>query len=337
VACAPVDGPPPSSASSNARGDAGTAPAVTVVSLEPEASAFWAFARGQPLDKQLVLWDQYVERRHPALYDQVVWETATHADAAATKRRLLAARFAEEASIADELPADFRAFEQLARRHVAQFRARFPDTADVPIYALLSPRFDAKGAVLDEGSGPRVVLAFGVDTIALHHEVLPILFPHELFHVHHATVSGFLDDGVMPGVDLVVPMWEEGLATYVASLFVPGASDGALLLQESLGRFPADDLPALAGAFLADAGTPAIDREHPETFARWFEAGVPSVTPTTPNRSAYLLGLHVVRRIAQRASLDAMVHWRVAQAHDEALAALRAIAAGPAPRYPPPP
>jgi hypothetical protein len=301
------------------------ADAPVVVSLAAEASAFWRAAKGAPFDEQLALWDRIVERPHADLYDQVVWETARHPDAAAHKRDALAARFAQEAPLADDLPRRFEELERLARQQWARFRARFPDMpTDVPIYAVLSPTFDAKGAVL-AAPEPRVVLVFAVDTLALGHENVDVLFPHELFHVHHAVVSGFRNDGVMPDVDLVIPLWEEGLATYVSSLFQPDAEDGALLLQDDLGRVPAGELPSLARAFLRDADAKAIDRVHPEIFARWFMAGAPRVTPGVPNRCAYLLGLHVARRIARTTSLAEMVGWRPAEAHTHALEALRAM------------
>jgi hypothetical protein len=299
--------------------------APVVVSFASDATAFWAAAKDKPPEEQLVLWDRLVERPHAAFYDQVVWETAKHPDAAERRQRLLRRRFAEEAVIADDLPRRFHELEDIARRQVPRFRARFADMpTDVPIFAALSPTFDAKGAVLASPE-PQIVLAFGVDTIALYHENLDIIFPHELFHVYHAKVSGFLNDGVMPGVDLVIPLWEEGLATYVSSLFEPDAKDGALLLQDELGWVPAEEIPALARGFLRDANAKAVDRE---AFARWFSAGVPSVTPTTPNRAGYLLGLHVARRLARTTSLVDMVHWRAPAAHERVLAALREIAKG---------
>jgi hypothetical protein len=297
-----------------------------VISLAADAAGFLAAAKGKPIDEQIALWDRLIEAPHVALYDQVVWETASHRDAGARKARLLAARLRAEAAIADDLPSAFDRIEWLARREVPRFHERFPDArSDVPIYLALSPTFDAKGAILAEPS-PRVVLVFGVDSVVLFHDDLDVVFPHELFHVYHATVSGFLSDGVMPGVDLSTPLWEEGLATYVSSLFQPNASDGQLLMQEALGRVPAGEVPALARAFLRDAGSPAIDPDRPEVFARWFHGSGPSVTPTTPNRAGYLIGLHVARLIARTTPLQQMVHWRPSEAREPVLAALRTLA-----------
>src|SRR5690242_14860309 len=58
AACAP-QGATPAPRAAPEGGTAGTS-ANPVVSLEPEASAFWSFARGQPLDTQLAYWDEYV-------------------------------------------------------------------------------------------------------------------------------------------------------------------------------------------------------------------------------------------------------------------------------------
>jgi hypothetical protein len=297
-----------------------------VVSLAEDAAKFLAAAQGKPLEEQVALWDQFIEAPHAQLYAQVVWETASHSDATARKARILAQRLPAYAAIGADLPRAFDRIERFALMEVPRFRERFADApSDVPIYLTLSPTFDAKGAILADPT-PRVVLAFGVDSVVLFHDDLGIVFPHELFHVYHATVAGFLNDGVMPGTDLSTPLWGEGLATYVSSLFRPDAGDGNLLMQESLGDVPASQVPDLARAFLRDAGSRAVDRDHPEVFARWFQGGGPSVTPTTPNRAGYLLGLHVVRLIARTMPLEQMVHWRPAEAREPVLAALHSLA-----------
>ncbi len=87
----------------------------------------------------------------------------------------------------------------------------------------------------------------------------------------------------MPGAKLTLPLFEEGLATYVSTLVSPGHTDGQYLLQDSLGALPASHLPEIAQRFLADAAKPAIDSASGSmTNARWFEGNDKRYQPDHP-------------------------------------------------------
>ncbi len=73
------------------------------------------------------------------------------------------------------------------------------------------------------------------------------------FHLYHANHAGIKNDGVMPGADLTLPLFAEGLATYVSSVLSPDHSDGQLLLQNNLGAIPVARSPEIAARFLTDA------------------------------------------------------------------------------------
>ena len=133
----------------------------------------------------------------------------------------------------------------------------------------------------------------------------------------------------MLDADLTLPLFAEGLATYVSGLLSRGYSDGQLLLQNELGAIPVSKLPMVATRFLADADQNAVDPSHPEAFARWFMGAKADHQPDLPNRTGYWLGLNLVRQMRQQYSLREMASWPAAKAQAQARAALYEMTRGP--------
>jgi hypothetical protein len=169
---------------------------------------------------------------------------------------------------------------------------------------------------------------FAVDTLVLEHADMSVLFPHELFHLYHAEHAGIQNDGVMAGADLTLPLFAEGLATYVSSVLSSGHSDGQLLLQNDLGALPVARLPEIAGRFLADADKKAIDPAHPEAFGRWFMGSKAKYQPDLPNRAGYWLGFHVIRQMRRHYTLREVASWSPSKAQMQTRAALLQMAQG---------
>ncbi len=181
---------------------------------------FWDRARGQPFPTQLRLWDQLVEAPRRRLYAEAVWEIRLHPDWRARRERMLRARFAAYPRLAGEVETEARALEATLPGQLARFRTLFPDAPGLPrIEVVLAPTFDAKSGLLPDG---RPVLLLAADSLALERADLGILLPHELFHLYHAARAGIRNDGVMPGATVRLPLFAEGLATYVSSVLAPG-------------------------------------------------------------------------------------------------------------------
>jgi hypothetical protein len=264
------------------------------------------------------------------VYASVVWETRDYPGWKESKRRTLQRRFAEYPLVSAEILSAARTLESGAAMKVAQFRRLFPDAAARPsIQWVLAPNFDAKSGVLGNGTP---VLAFAVDSLVLEHADMDVLFPHELFHLYHANHAGIQNDGVMPDANLTLPLFAEGLATYVSSILCPGRSDGQLLLQNDLGAIPHSRLPELATRFLADADQKAIDPAHPKAFGRWFMGSSSNYQPDLPNRAGYWLGLQLIRQMRHQYPLREMASWPPSKAQEETRSALlKAARAGRAP------
>lgn len=298
-------------------------------------TAFWAAAKGRPFEEQLALWDRLIEQPRQDLYASVVWETRTRADWKTRKARLLKERFGELARIGDRIPAAIQALEAAVLEHAGGFRTLFPDAPLRPAFqVVLAPNLDGKSGLLGDGTP---VLVFAVDSLVLEGADTAVLLPHELFHLYHATRAGIRNDGVMPGASVLLPLFAEGLATYVSGLLAPGRTDRQLLLQEDLGEIPDGRLEEIAGRFQVDAEKLALDPGPSEPFVRWFSASPRQQQPGLPNRTGYWLGLQLVRHLRRSHSLGQLASWPPGRAQAEALAALTAMSrsAAPAPHAAP--
>ncbi|HUA82175.1 MAG TPA: hypothetical protein VL997_17485 [Dyella sp.] len=293
-------------------------------SISASFASFWSAAQGKPFLQQQQAWDRDIEAPRRDIYDAVVWEKQHDPYWQARRQIWLRRRFTRYPAVAGDIPAEVRALQDAIAKQSLRFKTLFPD-ADThpPVTIVLAPNFDAKSGVLASG---KPVLAFAADTLLMEHANLDIVVPHELFHLYHAQHTGIRNDGVMPDAELTLPLFEEGLATYVSGVLAPGHADGELLLQDDLGRIPSEKLPEIARRFLDDAHAKVIDVEHPEVFSRWFHAAAKPYQSDLPNRTGYWLGLQTIRQLRRTYSLADIASWSPAQAQAHALDALRAMA-----------
>lgn len=289
--------------------------------------AFWRAAQGKPFAQQEALWEQYIEGPREALYRSVVWEVRDDPRWRKNRDEMLKVRFARYPTLAAAIPGEVSDIESQLRAQSIRFRELFPGAAAVPrAVMVLAPDFDSKSGLLPDGTP---VLALAVDTLALEKADLRILLPHELFHLYDSEHAGVRNDGVMPDTRLTLPLFAEGLATYVSSVASPGQSDGHYLLQASLGRLPRSRLTTAARAFLGVAGAMTLDpvtHAVSPLYARWFEGNDTPLNPGYPNRAGYWLGLNLIRRLRRSYSLQQLASWSPAEAQRRMKAALQAMA-----------
>ena len=146
-------------------------------------------------------------------------------------------------------------------------------------------------------------LLFGADVIAQIHagtDMTP-LFHHELFHLQHEPTMGDCEP-------LWCSLWEEGLATYVASSLNPQAGDSALMLHLPKPIRPAVDanLPAAVCAVV-----PLLDSEKENDYASLFYGN--SHLPGLPARAGYYIGYLVARDLGKTRSLQELAALTPAQ------------------------
>jgi len=295
-------------------------------SIAQSFEAFWEAAHDKPFPEQQALWNRFIEGPREALYRSVVWEIRDNPDWRRLKERTLRDRFDAYPRIGGDIPGESGAIQTAIRVQAARFDKYFGASWRPHAIVVLAPNFDAKSGVLPGG---RPILALAVDSLILEKANLDILLPHEFFHLWDAQRSGIKNDGVMPGTHLTLPLFAEGLATYVSTVVSPGYTDGQYLLQDDLGALPDSSLPTTAKRFLTDAGGMTIDPAQHRTskaFRRWFQAGSTQFQADLPNRAGYWLGLHVIRVLRRSYSLHEIAAWTPLQAQTETRAALHEIA-----------
>jgi predicted metalloprotease with PDZ domain len=296
-----------------------------IISLKSDFQQFWSQAKGKNPAEQVMLWNKIIEKPHQEFYDFAVWEKHFRPGWTETKNKTLKSRFNLYPAIYSDVESAFDTFPSVVKTQIDRFQKTVPNSKiDFPIYAIVAPNFDAKSAIVSRD--PKSVgLVIAIDSIVLEKANYDVLFPHELFHAYHALRSGFLNDGVMPDTSIAVPLWEEGLATYISGLVNAGVADGDLLLDPELRKVGKTDIKWLATKFLEQVDRKTLDPAPTEDFKSWFSTGKLKLRADLPNRCGYLLGLYVVREVAKNHSLDEMINWRPKDIREHVVAALEKV------------
>ena len=144
------------------------------------------------------------------------------------------------------------------------------------------------------------------------------MYAHELFHIYQSSVA----PRSRAEATVLLPLWHEGLATYVSGRLNLGVSDEQILMDASLARLSQKDLAWLATEYLKiaerSAGESALHEE-------WFAVGKLRLRENLPSRCGYRLGLDVIRRLAQEYSLFEMARWDHSQIAERVSQALKFI------------
>lgn len=203
-------------------------------------------------------------------------------------------------------------FTQDLPRHIATFRAAFPDyAAGTDIWFLHSLGEMDGGTRTFDGKN---YFIFGADVMVQAHGDgdEAAFFHHELFHDYQAlNCSG---GPVWAGV------WEEGLATYVSKRLNPQASDAELLLDLPHGLVP-DTRRQLRRAL--DDLLAKLDRTDGDAVAGLFQRRGDDTG--LPARRAYYLGYLVAEEVGKTMSMREMAKLDCAAVHKVVVTALERL------------
>ena len=300
-----------------------------VINLGSEFERFWKVAKDQSFEKQLSIWNEVVEKHHQSFYNSIVWQNPTNPKWEERKIRQLKKYFALFPKIYSEVAYNFDHFDEVLAAQIERYKKTFPDAKfDLSIYAAPTATFNGKGGEGGDGGDDlgKTVLAFGIDVLTERHDNPDVLYSHELFHIYHTDKIGVNEQVFLSEGKLTLPLWLEGLATYVSEVMNPNAKASEVLMAEDLTKVSPNDISWLAKEFLKEAEEKAFDEKHPEIYKRWFAIGTGSVRKDLPERSGYLLGLKVVEHLAKKNSLSEMVNWKIGTVHQEVRKALAELA-----------
>ena len=192
-------------------------------------------------------------------------------------------------------------FPEALANAMKEFCGAFPDfTPQMPIYLIHS--LGTRDGGTDQVAGCKVML-FGADEIAQFHwdESLQPFIVHELFHIEHSRHFADCDQ-------LWCSLWQEGLATYTASVLTPDASDHQLTLDVPHPiRRDADAHWGSALCWMAEH----FDSTNPSEISAGFTGGPKPATYSgdrrlapLPSRFGYYIGLRVAAQAAKARSLS---------------------------------
>lgn len=190
--------------------------------------------------------------------------------------------------------------ESNLRNFDRSFRQAFPSFswAGKVYFTVSVDAFD--GAVRRVNS--EMALLFGIDEIAKLHGAaasLEPLFHHELFHMHHGHVNPSPKDDRT----LLYPLWNEGLAVFVAKKLNSKATWAQLVLSDEMVRQGTRLLPTLAKEL-----RPHL-KGSTEEYYRDFFLGA-GKRQGIPNRVGYFVGFRVVQEVAKDRTLNELVSLR---------------------------
>jgi hypothetical protein len=282
----------------------------------PDFWRFWEAAEGQPMERQLQLWQQLYVSRHQSVFDDLAAPCKDQWKPAWTQANYLPA-------LPKLVPGIRTLVGDLARQlHEAnnRFLETFPDMRwSGDIYVMASGYcFTGRSQTID-GRG---ALLFGVDGMAAlgQKDLIPGM-QHELFHRYH---RGFFEFEGSSGYPLWTTLWAEGMATYVSEMLNPTASDIDLArvplgmveqVDERRARLAADFLQRFESTAAKDATLYFNDINSKDSLV--------------PARAGYQLGVLVVRELSKEHSIFTMAHWSQAEAKPKVIAALERIGAAP--------
>jgi hypothetical protein len=275
-----------------------------VVDVMPSFWQFWE--QSQSLDKEAKI----------RLFRQLVFEPNKEVFEAFTGK-------ADDARLAQYLekvqkyiPAMRRFYGRLITelpRAGRSFAKKFPDgNGNGTIYFMpnLLGGWDAGGGDL---SGHPLLL-FGVDSIVQIHKEgfnLPTLFHHELFHLYHNQLHPEWRDTTRgKDIPLYRLLWSEGLATYVAKVLNPKASDEDVVLATPLIQQTEALMPKLVKELRENLDSTSMDS------VRNFLSGSP-ISKDIPARCGYYIGMLVARELNRKHSLRELARLRDQQLRRE--------------------
>lgn len=290
-----------------------------IIDFTGDYISFFHATKNVPTPERVVRFKAEMAKRFSGFYDaKRVGQSEAKYDAR------IARSFAEFPAIEAKFTARAASVAGQLADAQTNFVRTFPSSGPMPPIYLVHSLGEMDGGTRDFGG--RSVLVFGADEIARAHRAdaneRPF-FEHELFHVYHEPRFGKCDP-------LWCLLWEEGLATYVASRLNPGAKDEELLLPSAdmvtINAKRREAVCAVRGVFLSTNET---------DYKSLFTGG--AHLPGLPERTGYFIGYMVAGRLGRRHSLQELANWSVAEARPRVEATLKAMAndCPPAPSRPP--
>lgn len=290
-----------------------------VINLWPEFEKFWKLAYGKSFEQQLALWNKIVEEPHQDLYDSLVFPKNIK-DREERRRKRLEKFFLQIPQQFEVYKRLFLEFDGTVNEQIIKYSVKFPDARFTnKIFAVPGATFNGKSGDLLQSK--EVVLAFGINVMLEMGDDTDILYSHELFHMYQHDRLNIDEETWNRKAKLTLPLWMEGLATYVSKEMNPEKPDEKVFMSKDLAKISEKDLKWMAKKFLENAEAKPYDDKNFETTAIWFVYGH-QPRKDIPTRAGYYLGYRVVKELAKKHNTNEMAGWDLDKSHEKVKATL---------------
>jgi hypothetical protein len=259
-------------------------------SVTKEFELFFDETAAMPEAARVALFRQRFDAMFPGFYEPAEGQSEAEFNASIAKS------LAAFPALREKYQATERDFPRAYAAGIAHFRAQFPGfKPTLPVWFVHSlGRMDGGTRELKG----KVYMVFGADVIAKIHDGKDIgpFLDHEMFHVENG--QWFKDcDAIW------CSLWQEGGATYAASVMNPGSDDRLLMLDQPKPIRAAVDTD-WRGA-LCQVRTDLDAADH-KIYAGYFFGG--NRDQKFPARWGYYVGLRLMQRLGKTMSLSQIDH-----------------------------
>lgn len=264
-----------------------TAPTLEVHNIASAFLSFWDATQGKTTEERVVIFKRDIAPQFAGFYGHARFDGhMTEAQRDGT----IARSIENFGSIRDAYVQKLETFDKDLARNTSIFAETFPDfRPDRPIWVLHSlGEFDGGTRVIDG----QAFLLFGVDGMIAFHDAgvtnEAAFFHHELFHLYQRPRLGRCEA-------IWCSLWQEGLATYVASQLNPNASEAELLLTLPDGMAAATRAQLMPSLL---ALRQVLTLKDPSAYGDLFGFGGPA-TSALPQRRGYYLGFLIAQQLGR--------------------------------------
>jgi hypothetical protein len=295
------------------------APSFSIINLQSEFLEFTSASLNASPEQLLAAWNTF-EAKHQDLYDMFIFPR-DNPDWEARRTGKLKRFFSMLPGLQPRMEYLFSGADAAIEKGVRAFYETFPDfSSDISVYVMPSV-FSFNGSV--QRANGELVFLYGVDLSAYlnsDNDDIRILIAHELSHVYHFAH--------MPSHDgtLASSLWTEGMATFTSGIVASDFLDARLLMEPNIGKRCEDDgyVASLAQEYILILDIRNDDPRVDSLFNGWFSYRFDG-TLDDPGRKGYCLGLHVLKRLSKKYTVNQMMTWDEKMYLEQVRATLMAI------------
>ncbi|MCY9855300.1 hypothetical protein [Vibrio mediterranei] len=258
-------------------------------------------------DKEIInYWDDNIESIEPTYFRQIYEGNK--------KETILKAFNLYQHLSKDNIEEVYSLYESSVVDVLNSYREKVPDYDSAGLKIVIAPGVTWGGQYFKIDHSD--YLALGVDLYLSSpekiKEKLNILITHEIFHHYHSQTRGYAFDyqKYLKDGKLFWQLWDEGMATWGEGFVGDNQNYKYVMFQDYSEYKPCLHDAQLAELFIKEIDNPAIDRENPVNFKKWFGSGSSSLLGSgVPGAYGYYLGWNVINNISKSIPREEFMSW----------------------------